>query len=447
MKKVGMSADVSMAYNGIMMDPDFITFQTDPVELWVVLTLIYGVKSAGNMTTTGFGILGAIATADPEFEAELGVPALEDDAYMDDVVHCEDDIQSCENAAEQLKQILSIGSMGVKDVTFSGKKPSDLVSKDGVHVGLLGYLWDSEKDFIMADIGALYLGKRVRGKNPELVDGDLRVKLGDRFTRRTLVSKVASIFDPLGLLVPWTAKYKLALADICRLNLGWDGTIPGEYLDQWCTHVTEIQTLGEIRFPRTVIPENAADLNLSYVISCDASSEIAIAVVHSRVRKLDGSFHVQILTAKSKIVRNLTVPRAELRGAVLAATLGHTVVKNTGDKLGDVRMVTDSSICMYWMSQDQRPLQTGVRNAVLEIRRLSDIKLWRHVDSENNVADIGTRKEIKVDMAPTSEWMQGKDWMSGPVNEMPLKTIEDITLNNLEKKAAAEELKAKDIDR
>jgi hypothetical protein len=29
---------------------------------------------------------------------------------------------------------------------------------------------------------------------------------------------------------------------------------------------------------------------------------------------------------------------------------------------------TDSTICLYWITQDDRPLQTGVRNAVTEIR-------------------------------------------------------------------------------
>ena len=456
MKKVGMTADVSMAYNGIMMDPDFIIFQKflwangmrecDPVELWVVLSLIYGVKPAGNQTTEGFHKLGAEAKANPAVEAELGAQALLESAYMDDVVDGADTKALCSQKASELKLVLSLGQMAVKDVTFSGTSPSELVSTDGVHLGLLGYLWDSKKDWIMADIGALYLGKISKHKSPILIEeSELKRKLGDVFTRRTLVSKVASIFDPLGLLVPVTAKYKLHLAEICNLGLDWDDVIPENFLDTWCKNIEEIQTLGQVNFPRTVIPEDAANLNLSYVISCDASSEIAIAVVHSRVQRLNGSFHVQVLTAKSKIVRKLTVPRAELRGAVLAATLAHTVVRNTGDRIGDVVMVTDSSICMYWMAQDQRPLQTGVRNAVLEIRRLSNVENWKHVDSNNNVADIGTRSESKIPMSRDSEWVRGKDWMGGTVKDMPLRSVQQITLNSAEKKAAAEEMKAKDI--
>ena len=455
LKKVGMTADVSMAYNGVMMDPEFITFQkflwannmreVDPVELWVVLSLIYGVKPAGNQTTQGFRNLGAEARENPDVEADLGIEALEDATYMDDAVTGADDMQSCLQTADELRLVLSLGSMGVKDVTFSGKSPSELVSTDGVHLGLLGYLWDSKDDFMMADIGELYIGKRARGRSPMLVDGDLKVRLGERFTRRTLVSKVASIYDPLGLLVPKTAKYKLNLVDVCNLGLDWDDAVPVEMLDLWCRNIEEIQTLGEIKFPRTVIPTDAANLNISYVISCDASSEIAIAVAHARVERKDGTFSVQVLAAKSKIVRKLTVPRAELKGAVLAATLGHSVIKNTRDRLGDVVMVTDSSIVLYWLCQDQRPLQTGVRNAVLEIRRLSNIDGWKHVESDNNVADIGTRSDFLINMGPDSEWVRGKDWMGEKVANMPLKTIHQITLNSKEKKEAAEELKAKDL--
>ena len=458
MKKAGFTADVSMAYNGVKLDPKHVAYQQflwrdkmlaeSELELWAVLSLIYGVKPAGDQTTGGFHILGEeaeeLAEQDPSLEVALGVEALLK-AYMDDVASGQDDIEECIKAAQQLIFVLSLGGMKVKDITYSGQAPSELVSSDGTTVGLLGYLWESLNDLIRVNIGELTLGKKIKGRTSEAVGGDVREKLVGQFTRRTLVSKVASIYDPLGLLVPVTAKYKLMLYDVCTLKLDWDDPIPTEYLDRWIKNIEEIQTLGEVCFPRSIIPPDAADLNVSYVVSCDASSEIAIACVHSRVKKVDGTYHVQVLAAKSKIVRNLTVPRAELKGAVLAATLGFHVARNGGQRVKDMTFVTDSSICLYWLSLDQRPLQTGVRNAVLEIRRLTDVASWRHVASEANVADLGTRSENNVDMSPSSIWLTGMWWMKLEREEMPLKTVQDITLNSEQKVAAAKELRARDV--
>ena len=41
------------------------------------------------------------------------------------------------------------------------------------------------------------------------------------------------------------------------------------------------------------------------------------------------------------------------------------------------------------------------------------------------VADIGTRKGVKIcDVSPESEWIRGKDWMSGAMEEFPVKTAQ-----------------------
>ena len=455
LRKSAFSADVSMAYNGIQIEPEHVAYQkflwktdmvdTNPLETWAILTLIYGVRPSGNQMIEGFRRLGEHALLTDQARLAGGAYALMNDTYMDDVLSANDSVMECEEVASQLKNVLELGSMSVKDITFSGQSPSEAVSSDGTHVGALGMLWDSEKDTLKADIGELYLGKKVRGKTPEIIKEGLEEKLSGKFTRRVVVGKVSQVYDPLGLLVPITAKYKLHLHDLCKHKLDWDDPIPKEYLQLWCDNINEIQTLGDLYFSRSVVPPDAESPNLSYIVSCDASQEICICSVHSRIKKMDGSYHVQLVAAKSKIVTNLTVPRAELKGAVLAASLAHTVKRDSEERLRDVIYVTDSTICLYWMTQDQRPLQTGVRNAVLEIRRLSDPESWFHVKSEDNVADIGTRSTVPVDLSPGSDWISGKKWMKEKFCDMPLQTVDDITLNSEQKREAAQELKAPDL--
>jgi hypothetical protein len=116
----------------------------------------------------------------------------------------------------------------------------------------------------------------------------------------------------------------------------------------------------------------------------------------------------------------MTIPKAELKAAVAGATTAAMVQRNLGDRYGGATFCTDSTICLYWITQDDRPLQTGVRNAVTEIRRFSDTKDWFHITTEKNVADLGTRPALVAEIAPGSAWQIGQPWMAMPRDKMPL---------------------------
>ena len=145
---------------------------------------------------------------------------------------------------------------------MSGERPSEIVSSDEQHVGVVGMLWDSYKDDLKIDIKDLYFGKAQRGKLPCKVTSDVKEALTRVFTRRTLVGKVAGIFDPCGLLTPIVALLKLDLQEICKLKLGWDDQIPEQLLDKWVRNLSIIDSCREIVFRRAVIPVDAAKLSL-----------------------------------------------------------------------------------------------------------------------------------------------------------------------------------------
>ena len=141
---------------------------------------------------------------------------------MDDLIRSEDTTEKCVSTANSVGFTLGLESMAVKCFTYSGQPPTEEVSADGEQVGLLGYNWAPEKDRISVDIKPLYFGKAKRGKTPEAVSGDIAEALEKVFTRRTLVGKVAGVYDPLGLATPITAKLKLDLHDLTQLKLDWD---------------------------------------------------------------------------------------------------------------------------------------------------------------------------------------------------------------------------------
>ena len=452
--RVGMTADISMAYNGTKLCPTDYKWQQylwkpdlDPREkviIMIIKTLIYGVKSAGGQTGVSIKKLADYWRETVDFES-IAAAILCDDTYVDDIISALESLGICRQVAEEIIQILGLGSMAVKAFTFSSVKPSEEVSADGVSVGLGGYLWQPVEDTMSIDVKELCLQKAKRGKPAEPVIGDFGEALKKSFTRRVLVGQAAKVFDPIGLATPFTARLKLDLHKICRLGLGWDEPIPEDYLETWVQNLHATQELKQIRFQRTIIPPDAINTDVHLLVAVDASQDIAISAVYARVQRITGDFSCQLLFGRSKLVSGSTIPRAELKAAVMGTVSAHILKKNLGKKFHSIIYMSDSTIFLHWLNQDERPLQVAVRNGVIEVRRFSMPEQWYHVESEENIADLGTRKADIKQIAEGSEWQTGKPWMKGPVDSMPLKKIQEVTLTGQQKKEAAQEMKSKDL--
>lgn len=447
------SADISMAYNGTQIKPEFFKFQKylwkedldekNPTVVMYVITLIYGVKPSGNQCQASLEKLADhFISSGQHLEA---AEVLKNDIYVDDLMSSQDSLEDCYLVATGLATILQQARMNVKAFSFSGQEPEEVVSPDGQHVGVGGYLWQPLEDLIILDIGLPRLGKAKRGKLPEPITGDFGQALKENFTRRVVTGVVARVFDPLGLATPITAKLKIDLHHLCQHKLDWDDAVPLENLDTWVANMALIQELKTVPFKRAIIPEDAVKPVVDLIVAVDASECMGVAAIYGRVAKRDGSFSCQLLVAKSKIVTKMTIPRAEMRSAVMGAVLAKVASNNMGSSMGSMLFVTDSTVCLHWINQDDRPLQTAVRNAVIELRRFSNPADWYHVESAENVADLATRPAAVADIGPSSDWQNGRPWMRGPRNQMPLKTAAEVVLTAEEKRLAAQEMRAKDI--
>ena len=456
-KPFAFTGDVKMAYNGVRLRPEYYKFQQYlwkegldpklPFVVMIIVTLIYGIKSAGQQTIAGFCKL-ADECAENHPEHYDGAETLRRNSYMDDILMAVRSLLEAQRISKSLAFTLALGSLQIKCFTFSGETPSEEVSADGQHVGLIGYLWDPKRDEVKLDIKALYFGKAKRGKLPEPVAGEIRPALQNNFTRRNLVGKCAGVYDPLGLVTPITAKLKLDLHELSDLKLDWDDQVPACYLDLWTHNLRVIGTLADVIFPRAVVPKDAASEEFELLVLVDASAQISIATVYARSLKKDGTYYCQLMAAKSKLTKGVSIPRGELKSAVLGTVLGHIVKRNSLEHFKNITYVTDSTICLFWINQDYRPLQVAVRNSVIEIRRFSLPEQWFHVESENNIADLGTRTAEVDQIMADSEWQKGKPWMSYPWEEIYanyLRTPAKITLSSMEKIAASKEMKATDV--
>jgi hypothetical protein len=69
-------------------------------------------------------------------------------------------------------------------------------------------------------------------------------------TKRSVLQLSAKIFDPIGLLTPFTIKMKVFFQELCLAKVDWDDELKGELLGKWKRLVHNLNSLKDIKVPR-----------------------------------------------------------------------------------------------------------------------------------------------------------------------------------------------------
>jgi len=158
-------------------------------------------------------------------------------------------------------------------------------------------------------------------------------------TKREILSSIARLFDPLGLIAPILISAKLILKEVTmahlhsendRKHLGWDNPVPSSIANKWKRFRVNLEDISKIRIPRSVRYTSDFSLDIQLHAFCDGSTHAYAAAAYMRIPPPDSSIYTTLITAKSKIspTKPLTIPRTELCGAVLATKLTKWVEAN-----------------------------------------------------------------------------------------------------------------------
>ncbi|KAK9678918.1 Pao retrotransposon peptidase [Popillia japonica] len=71
-------------------------------------------------------------------------------------------------------------------------------------------------------------------------------------TKRTILSDIAHIFDPLGVLSPCIVISKILLQKLWTLKISWDESLPIDIYTKWQNLRNELTLLNKIRIPRYI---------------------------------------------------------------------------------------------------------------------------------------------------------------------------------------------------
>ena len=140
---------------------------------------------------------------------------------------------------------------------------------------VLGLLWEPSPDNLVFDAKFNFTKNQVKENNSH--PGGSKFEIPTILTRRMLLRQTATIYDPLGLIVPFTVQGKILLRNLTTRQdsnrlIYWDEPIPKENKSEWIVFLTQMLKLDTIRFGRCIKPSNSVGEPILVAFS-DASSQ------------------------------------------------------------------------------------------------------------------------------------------------------------------------------
>ena len=144
------------------------------------------------------------------------------------------------------------------------------------------------------------------------------------YTKRQVASRAAKVFNPIGLITPFTARSKMLLQKLWMQGIGWNEDIPIECCRKWTQWLNEIKELESLSIPRCYVELLMNRYSRLELHAFGDASELAYAsAVCLRAVSSDGHISTRLVMSKCRIarVKRVTLPRLELMAAVITARL------------------------------------------------------------------------------------------------------------------------------
>jgi hypothetical protein len=355
----------------------------------------------------------------------LAAESILNSMYVDDLMDSVNSIQKGISLRREISEILAGAGFKIRKwISNSAEVLADIpvedratsLSLDGnlPSIKTLGVLWNAETD-----------------------NFTFKVDSPDRntLTKRFVLHKTASLFDPMNFLAPFTIRAKIGIQQAWVKGLGWDDELPPELSKDWQNWFRELSDLCTIQIPRCLVPNQSLVTNKSIHTFVDASEKAYAAVCYLRCEHTDRSVIAVMIAAKARVapLKAISIPKLELCGALLGLRLSRNICDVLNIPPNSVTYWSDSQNVLYWIKGESRTYKPFVAHRVGEIQEGSCPDQWRHVPTKQNSADLATRGMTVEDLAQSTLWWHGPDfllndrtaWPECPVST-PMEALEEI---------------------
>ena len=311
--------------------------------------------------------------------------------------------------------------------------------------------WNPAEDTLEFKVKLNFSPKQRKVKTgPDLSLQQFQDNLPIVLTKRMILSQVNGIYDPLGLLTPFTIRAKVMMQNLWKnknKELGWDNALPTEIKDEWNQFFVEVFAVENLSFKRCLRPVDAIGDPILVIFS-DASEQAYGSCCYVRWEHGDRTFSSVLLCAKGRVapVKKVSIVRLELCAAVTAKRLYTFILEESRLKFSKTVFVVDSKIVQCMIHKDSYGFKTFVSVRIGEIQGSTDTNSWSWTESENNIADWITRWKSPMDLKENSEWQTGPSWLDTPESQWPIHfQPEDVEVPEIVKPIFA--LKVQQVER
>lgn len=437
--KYMFTADICKMYRQIQIQPAHSEYQhilwredpSLPLVEYSLSTVTYGVASAPYLAIR---VLHQLESDEGyNFSGARGV--LSTRTYVDDIITGAETVEKTLLLQEQVINLLGKGRFELKK--WASNCPSILQRipvedqvikssfdpKDSSSVKILGLHWDPAIDVFSYHCEPF----------------------SSSTTKRSILSAIATIFDPLGILSPITFWSKVFMQALWKSGYDWDQPISEELSVSWNSFSADLPCVSAVSLQRHIPTAQAVKVHL--VGFSDASQKGFAAVVYLRLEYASKPPSVHLVTAKSKVspLKSgksndvVSIPKLELCGALLLGQTLHRVQNLLAPtiNISEIHAWTDSTVVLSWLTVQQAEFKIFVTNRLKRIAELIPSCQWHYVPSSQNPADCVSRGMFPREALAHTLYWEGPEllrqpvsfWSSSPLRVMQLDQLPERRSN------------------
>ena len=151
-------------------------------------------------------------------------------------------------------------------------------------------------------------------------EGDELKLARPQLTKRTILSRIARIYNPIGFAAAFLIRWKIGIQELWMMGQNWDQELPEEIRKKWFELFKELEELNTVEFPRclTLLPATGAPM---LCVFADASRKAFGACAYIRWQIDKGKFESRFIAAKSRVAPSL---REKLQAVCIIHSGGNT---------------------------------------------------------------------------------------------------------------------------
>lgn len=421
---IAITGDVEKMYRMVLVHESQRDYQrilwrknpSDPIDVYQLNTVTYETASAP------FLAIRCLYDLAKQANNSQIARIIKNDFYVDDLLTGAYTKNQVIQIQKQLNQVLESAQFHLRKWASNDKQFLKVVASDnasdhtivrvqeGSDTKTLGVAWNTKTDMFQYSLNSLIKNTNV--------------------TKRSILSSITQIYDPLGLLAPVIIKAKLIMQKLWQQGYTWDESISHTLYSEWTKFVNELTSVTTINIPRYILCRNLIHAELHGF--CDSSESAYGACFFVKCIDINDQVKTNLLYAKTRVapLHPVTIPKLELCAALLLAELLTKILNSLDMKFIKIILWSDSTIALSWIHTPIHNLLPFVAHRVSKILQHTTAEQWHHVRSHENPADLLTRRINSSKLRDLSLWWKGPHWLqsnNNTISIVPFTPTHDIS--------------------